>query len=93
MNTFTENERQAFNILATESMKGGLFDVTELAEACGWSIPKTKGVVGSLTKKGKVEAESGDRFKPPVLWAIHPEEGPCFWGDAISKEDFAKALL
>ena len=35
-------------------------DVGELSEHTGLSVPETKGVVGSLTKKGLVDTEKND---------------------------------
>ena len=90
---FTDLETRVFNLIATESMSGGLLDVPEIAEALNLTVPTVKGVIGSLTKKGKVDTDPGDGDIPPCIWPIHPKYGPCFWGDLLTEEEFQKELI
>lgn len=90
---YTELEANVFNLIAAESMKGGLYDVSEVAEALNLPVNTVKGVIGSLTKKGKVEPDDGDDYRVPVIWPVHPIHGACFWTDMVSKEEFENALI
>lgn len=90
--TFTHLEAQVFNLMVRESMAGGVLDTADIAEALSLPLNTVKGVLGSLTKKGKVDPDEGDEFKPAVVWPVHPEHGPCFWGDFVSRSE-AESLL
>ena len=91
---FTDLEVDVFNLLARESMAGGLFDVKDIAELLKLPVATVKGVVGSLTKKGKVDPDQGETgFQAAVVWAVHPIHGATFWTDHVSQEEFEAALL
>lgn len=79
MTTYTANEQRIFNLIADESLSGGVLGVSEIASMDEMTAAQIKGVVSSLIQKGRVAAVDD------CLWPIHSEHGPCFWCDYVSE--------
>jgi len=79
MTTYTANEQRIFNMIADESLSGGLLDVSDIARADEMTVAQIKGVVSSLVQKGRIMADED------CLWPIHSEYGPCFWCDYVAE--------
>ncbi len=88
---YTIRESEVFNVILDMSLNGSVADIKDVVETTGLDAKVARGVIGSLSKKGKVHVEEvetmnfiGRRVKNVtniLYWPIHEEFGACFWCD------------
>jgi len=82
MITYTKNEQKLFNLIAEESMNGGVVDITNFSHY-ELTTKQVRGVISSLVKKNKIWVDDDDSHESPVFWPEHSKYGCCFWCDEV----------
>lgn len=91
MTTFTKNEQAAYNEILSTSMSGSVAGLDDCIRATGLDAKQVRGVLASLSRKGKIYIEECDiNGKREIMyWPEHPEHGACFWCDVCDSEEAA----
>tara|TARA_R100001530_G_scaffold94257_3_gene65474 strand:+ start:39 stop:350 length:312 start_codon:yes stop_codon:yes gene_type:complete len=97
MTTYTKNERKVFNAIATMSADGSVASIEDVVTETGIPAKETRGVIGSLVKKNRVEIDEFQNGFEPVrvdYWPVTRDgRGGFFWCDELTAEETAAEMI